>query len=87
MPSKLSAQRKAINTEKGNEQSGFNLHISTETQIAITKGLILTLIVVVMGFLAYHKINEPVVWSSIMTIAGYVAFANPKTSADGEHKK
>lgn len=70
-----------------NERSGFNLQISIETQIAIIKGVILTLIVIVMGFFAYYKISEPIAWSSITTLASYVAFANPKASTNKEDKK
>ena len=64
------------------EFTGIHLDISTETQVALSKGIILVIIVIVMGILAYFKIFEPVVWSSLMTMAGYVAFANPKTSSD-----
>ena len=60
------------------EKAGFRLEISAETQVILSKGIILVIIVVVMGVLAYLEIFESVVWSSLMTIAGYVAFANSK---------
>jgi len=64
------------------EKAGFNLEISTDAQIAMFKGVILGLVVVAMVILAYHNIFEPVVWSSLMTIAGYVAFANVRSNAN-----
>jgi hypothetical protein len=64
------------------EKTGFNLVISTDTQIALSKGIILGLIVIAMVILAYHKIFEPVVWSSLVITAGYVAFTNRRNNTN-----
>jgi len=64
------------------EKVGFSFAITTDTQIALSKGIVLALVVIAMILLAYYKIYEPVVWSSLMTIASYVAFANPRTNTN-----
>lgn len=69
------------------EKTGFNLEISTDAQIAFLKGIILGLVVISMVILACFKIFEPVVWSSLMTLAGYVAFANIKSNANEQNNK
>lgn len=76
--------RKSQTIRKGNV--GFNLEISTDAQITISKGIILGLIILAMVILACYKIFEPVVWSSLLTIAGYVAFANVKSNANERNR-
>ena len=82
MSTKNSNKKISAKSSSHKEKMSFNLVIRTNTQIALIKGVILGLIITAMVILAYYKIFEPIVWSSLVTIAGYVAFSNGKTKSN-----
>lgn len=86
MANKSSPTRRSKRTSRLQSKNGFALQISTDMQTVLSKAIVLGLIVILMGILAYHRIFEPVVWSSLMTLAGYVALSNPGTNTTGRAK-
>jgi len=86
MTTKSSKKNRPTRSSSHKEKVGFSIAISTDTQVALSKAIILALVVIAMIFLAYYKIYEPVVWSSLMTIASYVAFANPRNNTNQHNR-